>query len=31
MTLAKMGIYASLPLFAGTLGDIAGGSFSTWF
>ena len=28
MTLAKMGIYASLPLFAGTLGDIAGGSFS---
>ncbi len=28
MTLARMGIYASLPLFAGTLGDIAGGSFS---
>lgn len=28
MTLAKMGIYASLPLFAGVLGDIAGGSFS---
>jgi MFS transporter, ACS family, glucarate transporter len=28
MTLAKMGIYASLPLFAGTLGDISGGSFS---
>jgi MFS family permease len=28
MTLAKMGIYASLPLFAGTLGDLAGGSFS---
>jgi MFS transporter, ACS family, glucarate transporter len=30
MTLAKMGIYASLPLFAGTLGDIAGGSFSDY-
>ena len=28
MTLAKMGLYASLPLFAGTLGDISGGSFS---
>jgi MFS transporter, ACS family, glucarate transporter len=28
MTLARMGIYASLPLFAGTLGDLAGGSFS---
>jgi MFS transporter, ACS family, glucarate transporter len=28
MTLAKMGLYASLPLFAGTLGDMAGGSFS---
>lgn len=28
MTLAKMGIYASLPLFAGVLGDLAGGSFS---
>jgi sugar phosphate permease len=28
MTLAKMGIYASMPLFAGTLGDLAGGSFS---
>ena len=28
MTLAKMGLYASLPLFAGTLGDLAGGSFS---
>jgi sugar phosphate permease len=25
MTLAKMGLYASLPLFAGTLGDMAGG------
>jgi sugar phosphate permease len=25
MTLAKMGFYASLPLFAGTLGDLAGG------
>jgi sugar phosphate permease len=25
MTLAKMGIYASLPLFAGTLGDLLGG------
>jgi sugar phosphate permease len=25
LTLAKMGIYASLPLFAGTLGDLAGG------
>ena len=30
MTLTKMGIYASLPLFAGTLGDIAGGSFSDY-
>jgi sugar phosphate permease len=28
MTLARMGIYASLPLFAGTLGDLAGGWFS---
>lgn len=28
MTLAKMGFYASLPLLAGTLGDIAGGWFS---
>lgn len=28
MTLARMGLYASLPLFAGTLGDLAGGSFS---
>jgi sugar phosphate permease len=28
MTLAKMGLYASLPLFAGTLGDLAGGWFS---
>ena len=28
MTLAKMGLYATLPLFAGTLGDLAGGSFS---
>jgi MFS transporter, ACS family, glucarate transporter len=28
MTLAKMGIYASLPLFAGVLGDLAGGWFS---
>src|SRR5580704_10571117 len=28
MTLAKMGIYASLPLFAGTLGDLSGGWFS---
>lgn len=28
MTLAKMGIYASLPLFGGTLGDMAGGWFS---
>jgi len=28
MTLAKMGFYASLPLFAGVLGDLAGGSFS---
>ena len=25
MTLAKMGLYASLPLFAGTLGDLLGG------
>jgi sugar phosphate permease len=30
MTLAKMGFFASLPLFAGTLGDIAGGSFSDY-
>jgi MFS family permease len=30
MTLAKMGLYASLPLFAGTLGDVAGGSFSDY-
>ncbi|HVV47766.1 MAG TPA: MFS transporter, partial [Bryobacteraceae bacterium] len=28
MTLARMGLYASLPLLAGTLGDLAGGSFS---
>jgi sugar phosphate permease len=28
MTLAKMGLYASLPLLAGTLGDITGGWFS---
>jgi MFS transporter, ACS family, glucarate transporter len=28
MTLAKMGIYASLPLLAGVLGDLAGGWFS---
>jgi sugar phosphate permease len=28
MTLAKMGVYASLPLFAGTLGDLGGGWFS---
>jgi MFS family permease len=28
MTLAKMGFYASLPLFAGTLGDLGGGWFS---
>ena len=28
MTLAKMGLYASMPLFAGTLGDLAGGWFS---
>ena len=28
MTLAKMGFYASLPLFAGTLGDLLGGWFS---
>jgi MFS transporter, ACS family, glucarate transporter len=28
MTLAKMGIYASLPLLAGVFGDLAGGSFS---
>ncbi len=28
MTLAKMGFYASLPLLAGTLGDLAGGWFS---
>jgi len=27
-SLAKMGVYASLPLFAGTLGDIGGGWFS---
>ena len=28
LTLAKMGIYASLPLLAGVLGDLAGGSCS---
>jgi MFS transporter, ACS family, glucarate transporter len=28
LSLAKMGFYASLPLFAGTLGDLAGGWFS---
>lgn len=28
MTLAKMGIYATLPLLAGVLGDLAGGKFS---
>ncbi len=28
MTLARMGFYASLPLFAGTVGDLAGGWFS---
>ncbi len=28
MTLAKMGIYASLPLFGGMLGDLSGGWFS---
>src|SRR5580700_2095324 len=28
MTLARMGFYATLPLFAGTLGDLAGGWFS---
>lgn len=28
MTLAKMGFYASLPLLAGTVGDVAGGWFS---
>jgi sugar phosphate permease len=28
MTLARMGLYATLPLFAGTLGDLAGGWFS---
>jgi len=28
MTLATMGLYASLPLFAGTLGDLMGGWFS---
>jgi sugar phosphate permease len=28
LTLAKMGFYASLPLLAGVLGDLAGGSFS---
>jgi sugar phosphate permease len=28
MTLTKMGFYASLPLFAGVLGDLAGGWFS---
>jgi MFS family permease len=28
MTLTKMGIYASLPLLAGVLGDLAGGSLS---
>lgn len=30
MTLAKMGFYASLPLLAGTFGDLAGGSFSDY-
>lgn len=28
MSLTAMGVYASLPLFAGTLGDLAGGWFS---
>jgi sugar phosphate permease len=28
MTLAQMGIYASLPLLSGVIGDLAGGSFS---
>ncbi|HLI82784.1 MAG TPA: MFS transporter [Bryobacteraceae bacterium] len=28
LTLTKMGFYASLPLLAGVLGDLAGGSFS---
>jgi len=28
MTLTQMGIYASLPFFAGTVGDLAGGWFS---
>jgi MFS family permease len=28
MTLAQMGIYASLPLMAGVIGDLAGGWFS---
>jgi sugar phosphate permease len=28
LSLAQMGFYASLPLFAGTLGDLAGGWFS---
>jgi sugar phosphate permease len=28
MTLAQMGFYASLPLFAGTIGDLTGGWFS---
>jgi MFS family permease len=28
MTLAQMGVYASLPFFAGTIGDLAGGWFS---
>jgi sugar phosphate permease len=28
MTLAQMGFYASLPLLAGTIGDLAGGWFS---
>jgi sugar phosphate permease len=28
MNLTRMGLYASLPLFAGTVGDLAGGSFS---
>jgi sugar phosphate permease len=29
--LKKMGLYASLPLFAGFLGDLAGGSISDWW
>jgi MFS transporter, ACS family, glucarate transporter len=28
LTLSKMGVYASLPLLAGVLGDLAGGRFS---